>query len=466
MARRKVLKLTPVLVTLNVLVLLIIASFYITRLVKYYLLENGTKKPNEATILVDTLIKKQSYLDLTKGLVLDEETNTYIYKGDVKDNYVLYSGNLYRIISIDGNKNIKMISENTLTLMYSGLEKGYNNSYVNKWLNKTDTKYSGVYENSLYKADKLLTTTTLCDDAIDDLTNITCEVTNLDNKVTLLSLYDYYRAGAKESFLNNGELFYTASLNSEKNNYFINNEGDIGINNITTKTYGVRPVITLDAKTVQIAGDGTESDPYIIEKHKIDTLADLYTGNYIEFDGQTYKVVSKSEESVKVVAVEMLKDEEGNSITKAFGSNNSYTASNTVGKYLNETFLNTLPNKDSIVKSYWYTGAFTLDALDYAKVYNSKVSTKVGMLTLGEFYIHEINDVFTISKSIGDDDIINIINEEGHVFGDKTTNKHNIRVSFNLSSDIIITNGIGTIDSPYALGVDNEKTEDTKEEEK
>ena len=62
--------------------------------------------------------------------------------------------------------------------------------------------------------------------------------------------------------------------------------------------------------------------------------------------------------------------------------------------------------------------------------------------------------------------IINIINEEGHVFGDKTTNKHNIRVSFNLSSDIIITNGIGTIDSPYALGVDNEKTEDTKEEEK
>lgn len=121
MARRKVLKLTPVLVTLNVLVLLIIASFYITRLVKYYLLENGTKKPNEATILVDTLIKKQSYLDLTKGLVLDEETNTYIYKGDVKDNYVLYSGNLYRIINIDGNKNIKMISENTLTLMYSGL---------------------------------------------------------------------------------------------------------------------------------------------------------------------------------------------------------------------------------------------------------------------------------------------------------------------------------------------------------
>ena len=99
MARRKVLKLTPVLVTLNVLVLLIIASFYITRLVKYYLLENGTKKPNEATILVDTLIKKQSYLDLTKGLVLDEETNTYIYKGDVKDNYVTVSGS--KTISID-----------------------------------------------------------------------------------------------------------------------------------------------------------------------------------------------------------------------------------------------------------------------------------------------------------------------------------------------------------------------------
>ena len=40
MTRRR-LKITPVLVTLNVLVLLLIVAFYGTRMIKYYLKENG-----------------------------------------------------------------------------------------------------------------------------------------------------------------------------------------------------------------------------------------------------------------------------------------------------------------------------------------------------------------------------------------------------------------------------------------
>ena len=43
MTRRR-LKITPVLVTLNVLVLLLIVAFYGTRMIKYYLKENDTKK--------------------------------------------------------------------------------------------------------------------------------------------------------------------------------------------------------------------------------------------------------------------------------------------------------------------------------------------------------------------------------------------------------------------------------------
>ena len=71
MATKKVLKITPVLVTLNILVLLLIAGFYTTRLIKYYLKENGHKNTEEAVLLVDAIKKKQSFLDETKGLVLD-----------------------------------------------------------------------------------------------------------------------------------------------------------------------------------------------------------------------------------------------------------------------------------------------------------------------------------------------------------------------------------------------------------
>ena len=150
MVKRR-LKIRPVLVTLNVLVLLIIVGFYSFRLVKSYLRENGKKKGNESVLLVDALIKKQSYVDLTKGLVYDEDEEVYRYLGDIKDNYLEYSGNLYRIISIDSEYNIKTISEKSITYMYSGLEKGYDDSYVNKWLNVSEEKNSGIFVNKKSK---------------------------------------------------------------------------------------------------------------------------------------------------------------------------------------------------------------------------------------------------------------------------------------------------------------------------
>ena len=41
MSKRKVLKITPILIVLNVLILLFIVGFYTTRLIKYYIAENG-----------------------------------------------------------------------------------------------------------------------------------------------------------------------------------------------------------------------------------------------------------------------------------------------------------------------------------------------------------------------------------------------------------------------------------------
>ena len=217
MTRRR-LKITPVLVTLNVLVLLLIVAFYGTRMIKYYLKENGKSNDKDNTVLlVDTVLKKQSYVDLTKGLIFDEEKNEYRYLGEVDDNYLEYSGILYRIIGIDKEKNIKVISDKSVTMMYSGLEKGYDDSYVSKWLNDTE---KSKFTKELYGLD-LLTNSFRCEDKVDDMTKITCENLNMSNKVTILSLYDYYNAGGKSSFLNNGETYYLSTTDSSNGTYFI-----------------------------------------------------------------------------------------------------------------------------------------------------------------------------------------------------------------------------------------------------
>lgn len=461
MTKRR-LKIRPVLITLNVALLIIIALFYTFRLVKYYLKENGHKDADTTTLLVDELIKKQSYVDQTKGLVHDKDAGIYRYIGKVEDNYLEYSGILFRIIGIDKDNNIKIISDSNLTLMYSGLEKGFDKSYVYKWLNKSDEKYSGIFENNMDSTDKYLTNTYLCDDAISDLKNINCEKNNNALKITLLSLYDYASAGGKESYLNNGESYYLSTTDDKNNNYFINTTGDVGLNKISTKIYGVRPVITIKNDVALMHGDGSKTSPYAVIEKTVNKLSDVYVSKYINYSGSTYRVI-RTGENVKVALSDNIKNK-GKYLEKTFGGkNNTYsTSKNTIGEYLNNTYYKSLKNNDLIVKSSYGIGSNTLDNLDYTAVYSKTKTFNIGMLTLGDMFISDTKNVLTMNRGIESNMIINVINKDGNVFGDLIASKYEVRPTMYLKGDIDIVSGDGSISSPYELGVNNE--EKAKEE--
>ena len=458
MTRRR-LKITPVLVTLNVLVLLLIVAFYGTRMIKYYLKENGKSNDKDnIVLLVDTVLKKQSYVDLTKGLIFDEEKNEYRYLGEVDDNYLEYSGILYRIIGIDKEKNIKVISDKSVTMMYSGLEKGYDKSYVNKWLNyDKDVSGSGVYENNIKESVNYLSSTYYCEDIIDDIKNITCDKNTTNYKITLLSLYDYYKAGGKSSFLNNGDTFYLGTLNKDNHNYYITSDGEVSINEISTRTYAVRPVITIISSSVLLSGKGTKDDPYKILEIKPSTLEDTTINTYVSFSNQVFKVIDNSTDATKVALNGVIKENDIDVVKSFGGKNNKYSNSkNTVGYYLNNTYLKTLDSKN-IIKSNWYIGALSLDNLDYSNEKNTKINLSVGMLSLGDMFVGDINNVLTLSRGIESDQIINVINKEGNFYGDFITSKYNVRPALYLNNELKITGGNGTFDAPYELGVSDEK---------
>ena len=458
MTRRR-LKITPVLVTLNVLVLLLIVAFYGTRMIKYYLKENGKSNDKDNTVLlVDTVLKKQSYVDLTKGLIFDEEKNEYRYLGEVDDNYLEYSGIVYRIIGIDKDKNIKVISDKSVTMMYSGLEKGYDKSYVNKWLNyDKDVSGSGVYENNIKESVNYLSSTYYCEDIIDDIKNITCDKNTTNYKISLLSLYDYYKAGGKSSFLNNGDTFYLGTLNKDNHNYYITSDGEVSINEISTRTYAVRPVITIISSSVLLSGKGTKDDPYKILEIKPSTLEDTTINTYVSFSNQVFKVIDNSTDATKVALNGVIKENDIDVVKSFGGKNNKYSNSkNTVGYYLNNTYLKTLDSKN-IIKSNWYIGALSLDNLDYSNEKNTKINLSVGMLSLGDMFVGDINNVLTLSRGIESDQIINVINKEGNFYGDFITSKYNVRPALYLNNELKITGGNGTFDAPYELGVSDEK---------
>ena len=461
MTKRR-LKIRPVLITLNVSLLIIIALFYTFRLVKYYLKENGHKDADTTTLLVDELIKKQSYVDQTKGLVHDKNASIYRYIGKVEDNYLEYSGILFRIVGIDKDNNIKAISDSNLTLMYSGLEKGFDKSYVYKWLNKSDEKYSGIFEKNMDSTDKYLTNTYLCDDVVSDLKNINCEKNNNALKITLLSLYDYASAGGKESYLNNGESYYLSTIDDKNNNYFINTTGDVGLNKISSNIYGVRPVITIKNDVALMHGDGSKTSPYAVIEKSISKLSDVYISKYINYSGNTYRVISTGE-NVKIALSDNIKDGD-KYLEKTFGgkSNIYSTTKKTIGEYLNNTYYKSIKNNDLIVKSSYGIGSNTLDNLDYTAVYSKTDTFNIGMLTLGDMFISDTKNVLTMNRGIESSMIINVINKDGNVFGDLIASKYEVRPTMYLKGDINIVSGDGSIDSPYELGVNNE--EKAKEE--
>lgn len=461
MTKRR-LKIRPVLIALNVSLLIIIALFYTFRLVKYYLKENGHKDADTTTLLVDELIKKQSYVDQTKGLVHDKNASIYRYIGKVEDNYLEYSGILFRIVGIDKDNNIKAISDSNLTLMYSGLEKGFDKSYVYKWLNKSDEKYSGIFENNMDSTDKYLTNTYLCDDVVSDLKNINCEKNNNALKITLLSLYDYASAGGKESYLNNGESYYLSTIDDKNNNYFINTTGDVGLNKISSKIYGVRPVITIKNDVALMHGDGSKTSPYAVIEKTVSKLSDVYVSKYINYSGSTYRIISTGE-NVKIALSDNIKDGD-KYLEKTFGGkNNIYsTTKKTIGEYLNNTYYKSIKNNDLIVKSSYGIGSNTLDNLDYTAVYSKTNTFNIGMLTLGDMFISDTKNVLTMNRGIESSMIINVINKDGNVFGDLIASKYEVRPTMYLKGNINIVSGDGSIDSPYELGVNNE--EKAKEE--
>lgn len=450
---RKRLKITPVLVALNILVLFVIVIFYLTRLIIYYNKEHNTQE--ESNLIVDSIIKKRSYTDMNNGLIYDDNTKTYTYKGKVTDNYLEYSGVLFRILSVDADNKIKAVSDNNLTILYGNLKDGFSSSNINTWLNKNTIKNSGVFENNLFDSDKILVNTSICVDKIDDLTKIKCDKVDDKNKIGMLSLNDYYISGGKEGFLNIKDAFFLSTLNSKNFNYYVTSNGEIALDNTNKKALGLRAVITISGSDELISGDGSLESPYKIENHDIVKLSDAYVGDVVKYSDMNFKVIDRNSNGVKVALNDVIK-EKNVAVAKKFGSDNTYSLSkDNIGYYLNNNYYKTLKNNKYIVKTNWPIGDINSETLNYTDSYNKTLPAYVGLMSIGDMYINDIGNTFLLSKGIGDTKMIDVISPEKSFYGDLVTSTYNVRPCLYLKSDLNIKSGDGSEKSPFVLGDSN-----------
>ena len=446
--------------------------------------EEETPDPGEedSTIISDVLIDDPG----PNGSIYDDGDDTFI-TGTDPNNYVWYSGKLWRAVSVNNEaKTTKLVTQwNISAIPYNASSNtAFAESYMEEWLN--DTTVDGFLGN-LREPEKFI--------VMDAKWNATEDATSLGNiqrpsdsgtivtdAVGLLNMYEYQSSnnGGTNGYLNNGLYWWTLTpyiTSSVRNVMFNGNENYILLANAS----GVRPSINLKSSVKIVDGDGTIDNPYRLNGDN-DTnlsgtlLSSRYSGEYIRFgndENNLYRIVSHETKGLtKITSAVPLKNS-GSYIESAFGSNSTFSSSNTIGTFLNNEYLNTTNGylKDTDISmiaesTTWYLGTVgngtsyklakytDTNMSGYAKSTNAKVGLlRLGELMAGQFGRYGNNtDYWTLTPYSASN--VRDVYYNGFASNYTSPNAYGVRPSINLKSNVVITGGDGTINNPFTLGLE------------
>lgn len=266
-----------------------------------------------------------------------EDYSDYYVVEDATDNYIWYSGKLWRAVSVNKKEHtLKMITQwNISSISYSdGNSSAFQGSYMEQWLN--DTSVDGFLGNlrdykKFIKTDSKWNATALnCDPTNCDFSREIPETTMVTDAVGLLNTYEVVQVGYKNEGNTTGNTLTWSTLTPEHDDgnsifeVYQDNKELVGITIYNADSMsGIRPVVNLLPTVKIVAGTGTEDDPYRLEGDN-DTdltgtlLSKRYSGEYVKFgneDNRLFRIVSHESYSTntgepitKITSAEPLKN--------------------------------------------------------------------------------------------------------------------------------------------------------------
>lgn len=436
--RKEKLSIQKIFNLISAMFILACCIFYGTRFITLYLDNNKTE---EVKVLADNIRDNNSENNNFKNISGD-----YYFDGNNVNNYLKYSNLTWRIIRVNSNDTVTLVLDNSITSLAAN-SKSYNNSYINMWLNKSNKDYTGILESNLNKTNNYLTYTNTCNDTIDDNKNITCKEHIDDELITVPSLSDYVNTGGQKGFMNNKEYYYLINTNKEGKIWYIDENG-ISNTSDGSDILGIKPVITIKKNIKLISGNGTQNNPYIIEEEN-----GLF-GSYVKLGNDLWRVYSNEENNIKL-SLDSYLTIKNNDVRYKYSTTGYYhndTKQGSLAYYLKNTYLPTLEYKNMINEVKYSNGIYSnVTNFDYTKVLNSKVDTKVAILSIGDIIINPTNTNYYISTGISEDSnqIYIFQNNFKLVTRNSTANLKIIPV---ISIDKnLITGGDGSIDNPLEV---------------
>ena len=419
---------------------------------------------------------------LTSGSTYDDGTDTFI-TGTDPNNYIWYSGKLWRAVSVNNEaKTTKLVTQwNISAIPYNASNQtNFEGSYMEDWLN--DTTVDGFLGN-LRDYENFIVTDSVWDATMDatGLGSITRPngTTTVTDAVGLLNMYEYrssyHGTNYRNGYLNNGLYWWTLTPYSSSIVRHVITDGN-AVSYNPSGAIGVRPSINLKSSIKIVDGDGTVDNPYRLNGDN-DTnlsgtlLSSRYSGEYIRFgsgENNLYRIVSHEAPGLtKITSTEPLKSS-GSFMTSEFGSNTTYSSTNTVGTFLNGDYLTSYVDStySNMIEenTTWYLGTVgSGESYKLAKYTNatdniltsSTTTTKVGLLRLGELMAGQFDrygnntSYWTLTPYSSSD--VCYVNYLGNASYTDPSSGNGVRPSMNLKSNVQITSGTGTESDPFVL---------------
>ncbi len=405
--------------------------------------------------------------------------------GTNPNNYIWYSGKLWRAVSIDPSDNsVKLVTQwNISAVSYN--EEGnanFKGSIIEQWLN--DTSIDGFLGN-LREPEKFIKTDSVWNATATTETSKPIKTTMVTDTVGLLNLYEYSKcsenATQETNYLTNGLWWW---LLTPKKDFAVNFVYDTGIiNEGLTRPVGVRPAINLKSNIKIVSGVGTSDSPYRLENDNDENLSGTllskrYSGEYVSFgtnNNNLYRIVShENETGTKITSTYALMSAPKKPIYTYFDSASvSFSKDTIIGKFLNETFLqdqNYLTTEQvEMIKdnSTWYVGRLLFgenyklikysNAVDNTINTNNIIKLKIGLLRVGELFASqsshwsETAGYWTLTSY--DNGKVNNIGNAGDVYRNDYNFNQGIKPAMNLKSNVVITGGDGTKSNPFTVAL-------------
>ena len=260
----------------------------------------SNEDPNfSQVILNNNLINKESKTKVgenssvnDEGLIMDidDNGNTFYFRGNVVNNYLEFANKIWRIVKINGDGTVKIILDDVIekSNIYDEKSNDIIENLNKKSNNKIYTTLENWYQNNLKDYDNYISLSKFCNDLskenetmsnynrVNVLNNPTfnCLGRTYSSKIGVLTVDEIIYAGASLSenntfyYLYNEEIkdsWWTQSAfkNSVEGLYYyeISASGQILSNSTGDVSKNIRPVINLN-KDVEVIGEGTKENPY------------------------------------------------------------------------------------------------------------------------------------------------------------------------------------------------------------